>query len=183
MGDEVGPVGVTRAEAAAARARLFVAVWPPDDVLDAIEALPRPEAPGVRWTSRAQWHVTLRFLGDADLDVASTALATVEHPPVEVTLGPQASRLGRSVVCLPAAGLDALAAAVAAATAGIGKPPDPRPFAGHLTLARLRHRAACGVAGAPFHASFTATELTLVRSHLEPTAARYEIVTRAPLTR
>ena len=31
-------------------ARLFVAVWPPDDVLDAVAALERPAQDGLRWT-------------------------------------------------------------------------------------------------------------------------------------
>jgi RNA 2',3'-cyclic 3'-phosphodiesterase len=58
-------------------ARLFVAVWPPAEVLDRLEALPRVELAGCRWTIRAQWHVTLRFLGEADPDVAAEALATL----------------------------------------------------------------------------------------------------------
>ena len=50
--------------------RLFVAVWPPDDVIDVLADLPRPEVAGVRWTTRGQWHVTLRFLGHvATVDV------------------------------------------------------------------------------------------------------------------
>ncbi len=31
--------------------RLFVAVWPPDEILDEIAALPRADEPGVRWTA------------------------------------------------------------------------------------------------------------------------------------
>ena len=42
--------------------RLFVAVWPPDDVLDRLAVLPRPEVDGLRWTDQDHWHVTLRFL-------------------------------------------------------------------------------------------------------------------------
>lgn len=154
-------------------ARLFIAVWPPEDVLDAVAALPRPDEPGVRWLPRAQWHVTLRFLGEADPEVAAAALARVEAAPVEVVLGPQVSRLGRFVVCLPARGLEPVAAAVGAATAAIGQPPDPRPFNGHLTLARLRHRGACGVTGTPFTASFTARAVHLVRSETRAEGAVY----------
>ncbi|MER3453020.1 MAG: RNA 2',3'-cyclic phosphodiesterase, partial [Acidimicrobiia bacterium] len=43
--------------------RLFVAVWPPEEVLDVVAKLPRPGVVGLRWTSREQWHVTLRFFG------------------------------------------------------------------------------------------------------------------------
>ena len=61
--------------------RLFVAVVPPDDVLDDLDAHlePRREAgPEIRWTDRHQWHVTLAFLGDVPerrLDDLTEALA------------------------------------------------------------------------------------------------------------
>lgn len=159
-------------------ARLFVAVWPPPAVVAQLDALPRPDEPGVRWVAPTQWHLTLRFLGEADPDVADSALSNLRLPATEVTLGPAISRLGRSVVVVPAAGLDQLAAVVHEATATIGRPPDPRPFAGHLTLARLRHRAACGVAGAPFRASFRVTEVALVESRRVDHDIRYRTLTR-----
>ena len=43
--------------------RLFVAVWPPADVVTRVAALPRPDVAGLRWTAPDHWHVTLRFLG------------------------------------------------------------------------------------------------------------------------
>ena len=161
--------------------RLFVAAALPDDVLDRIEALPRPDEPGVRWTTRPQWHVTVRFLGEADLDEAIAALAGLVAPVAVAELGPVVSRLGRNVVCLPVAGLDELAAAVGAATAVVGEPVDPRPFAGHVTLARLRNRAACGVTGTRFEASFAVTEVQLVRSSLTATGPVYTVEARRPL--
>ena len=161
--------------------RLFVAVWPPDGVLDAIAALPRADESGVRWTRRDQWHVTLRFLGQAEIDVAAAALDTVPWErvsPIDVDLGPAVSRLGRSVICLPASGADGLAETVAAATAEVGDPPDPRPFNGHLTLARLRNRGACRLAGHRFDLSFQASEVTLVESRLATGGASYAVVAR-----
>lgn len=162
-------------------ARLFVAIRPPDEVLDAIAALERPAEPGVRYTSREQWHLTLRFLGEADVSEAAAALDELDAEAAQVVLGPQVSRLGRDVVVVPARGLDDLARAVREATASIGQPPDPRPFAGHLTVARLRRRGACRIAGAPISATFTAREVELVRSHLDPDGARYEAVAVRPL--
>jgi 2'-5' RNA ligase len=90
------------------------------------------------------------------------------------------SRLGRTVVCLPARGLDPLADAVRTATEGLGDP-EGRPFRGHLTLARLRHRAACGAAGARFSASFTVERVHLYRSTLGPEGAVHEVVASADL--
>lgn len=165
------------------RGRLFVSVWPPDDVLDLVEALARPGESGVRYTTRDQWHVTLRFLGDCDVDDATAALDGARWPEghVEAVCGPVVSRLGRDVIVVPVRGLDGLSAAVAAATHDVGDPLDPRPFAGHLTVARLRSRGACRIAGAPFAATFPVTEVALVRSDLQPGGARYETLRTLPL--
>ena len=47
----------------------MLAVHPPAPVLGAVAALRGAESPGVRWTRRSQWHVTRRFLGEADVSV------------------------------------------------------------------------------------------------------------------
>jgi 2'-5' RNA ligase len=166
--------------------RLFVAVHPPAEVLDAVAALPRPERPGVRWTTRNQWHVTLRFLGEVDDPgpvAAAVAEAVAPLAPVEAVLGPAVTALGPGVVCVPVAGLDEVAAAVVAATAPFGGPPEERRFRGHLTLARVRRGGtpARRLAGAPVAGSWTVTSAEVVRSHLHPAGARYEVVATAPL--
>lgn len=160
-------------------ARLFVAVYPPAPVVESLAALPRPDAPGVRWVPPEQYHVTLRFLPDADPDAVTAALdaGAPARRQTEVVLGPRVSRLGRTVLCVPATGLEELASAVGQATAECAPPPDPRPFRGHVTLARLKHRAACGLAGAPFEARFEATEVHLVRSVTRAEGAQHERLT------
>jgi 2'-5' RNA ligase len=163
------------------RARLFVAASPPPDVLDIVEALPRPQDPGVRYTRRDQWHVTLRFLGTADVDEARDAFARIEGEPADAELGPAVKRLGRAVLVAPVTGLEALAAAVVEATADVGEPPEPRAFKGHVTIARLRHPSACRVAGHRIRASFRIDEVLLVRSHLRPDGAVYETIATRPL--
>ena len=120
--------------------RRFVAVWPPEGVLDAVEALHRPVEAGGRWTRRDQWHVTLRFLGDVAVE------------PVVARLGPAVDRLGRGVVQIPVAGLDELADDVVARTADLGRPPEDWPFVGHLTLARIAGRPPRDVLGQPIAA-------------------------------
>jgi RNA 2',3'-cyclic 3'-phosphodiesterase len=157
-------------------ARLFVAVRPPDEVIEALEALDRPEEPGVRYTRREHWHVTLRFIGDADVDQVAAAIGRVDAPEAEAVLGPAVSRLGREVICLPVQGLDELAAAVRATTTGLGEPPDPRPFNGHLTIARLRRRGACRIAGAPFSATFAVRHIELVSSTLTSDGPIHDVV-------
>ncbi|HEX2024659.1 MAG TPA: RNA 2',3'-cyclic phosphodiesterase [Acidimicrobiales bacterium] len=165
--------------------RLFVAVWPPDDVLDSVAALDRPDVPGLRWTRREQWHVTLRFLGRVEtVDEAAKALATVRAAAATAVAGPAVGRFGQRVLHVPVAGLDEVAGAVIAATAAVGEPPEDRPFAGHLTLARVARGAKVDLrplAGQPVAGRWEVSELCLVESHLSPRGARYEVVGRFPL--
>ena len=156
--------------------RLFVAVRPPDAVLDSLEALPRPTDTPTRWTTRDQWHVTLRFLGNVDdPDPVVRALDRVRQSlsPADVTLGPRAGVLGHQVVYLPVAGLDAVAAAVVQATRTFGAPPQTRRFKAHLTLARTKggivDRSALDVS-----AAWTVDHIELIRSHLGRGPATYE---------
>ena len=157
-------------------------MWPTDDILDALEALPRPDRPGVRWTRRDQWHVTLRFLGRVDDPAeALAALATADAPRTEAVLGPEVTRLGRGVVCVDVRGLDEVAAAVVEATASVGRPPEPRPFAGHVTLARVKGGGMRGLLGAAVSGRWSVDRVHLVQSRLHPHGARYESVATVPL--
>ena len=166
--------------------RLFVAAWPPPEIVEALAALPRPQVAGLRWTTARQWHVTLRFLGDADEVAASEAFHSIAfEPEVEASLGPVTGRFGRRVLHVPVHGLEDLAAATVAATAGVGLPPDTRPFAGHITLARARGRRGVDLrplAGKVVGGRWAVRELTLVASHQGGAGpSRYEVVARLSL--
>ena len=161
--------------------RLFVAAFPPAEVLDSVAALDRPDVAGVRWTKREQWHVTLRFLGEANEHEAVTALRSLVAAPVMAEVGPRVSKLGRGVVVVAVAGLDAVAAGVQAATEHVGQPSEKRPFRAHLTLARTKGNAKCPLIGAPLEACFDIDEVHLVRSDLRPQGARYEVVSSVEL--
>jgi RNA 2',3'-cyclic 3'-phosphodiesterase len=168
--------------------RLFVAVWPTEDVVTLLERLQRPAVEGVRWTTPDQWHVTLRFLGwveEADLVVDALSgwpLAAVGS--AEAILGPRVDLLNPRIVSVPVAGLDDLAAAVMGATAALGKPPERRPFHGHVTLARLRGvrgSTARRLAGEAVVARWPVRSVAVVESRLSPRGARYETVAEVPL--
>jgi RNA 2',3'-cyclic 3'-phosphodiesterase len=184
--------------------RLFIAVVPPAEVCDRIGDLHRPAVPGVRYTTPDQWHCTLRFFGaeipervveamdSLDLgDRRGFGSPTDRDAPgdhgspagtVEVTLGPQVTMLGGHVAVLPAGGLGGLAAAVVDATAHLGAPPDPRPFRGHLTVARLRTGADAGaLVDQAFAARFTVTAIVLFASQRSAEGARYTAVASRPL--
>ena len=166
-------------------ARLFVAVSPPEEVLERVAALDRAPVAGMRWTDRHQWHVTLRFLGRVDdVPAAIEALAGVRAGPTIASLGPAVGRFGNRVLHVPVGGLEVVAAAVVAATAHVGEPPEVRPFAGHLTLARVTGRAKVdlrALAGQPVEGSWPVEEICLVESHLSPLGARYSTLERVAL--
>ena len=156
--------------------RLFVAVWPSAEASEALTGLPRPDLPGVRWIAPERLHVTMRFLGDCDEGDAVAALSALRLSSAEVVLGPAVERLGRSVLVVPARGLDDLAAEIIAATRHLGQSPPDRPFTAHLTVARYRGRPPEGYAP-PVHAAFTASEIALVRS--DPPGTYHNVATFA----
>ena len=157
--------------------RLFLAVFPPVEVMDLLGGLERPEVDGLRWTKREQWHITLRFLGEAETEEVEDSLRGFHWLASAVRLGPASKRLGSRALVLPAAGLNELAAEVQARTGSVGNPPDRRRFTGHLTLARARKPIPNTVARQPFAAEFRAAQFWLVESELHPEGARYNRLT------
>lgn len=158
--------------------RLFVAVTLPARVRERLEALDRPEVDGVRWTAPAQWHVTLRFLGDLDLRAAVRALDRMEAPAAEAELGPVVGWLGRRVVQVPVGGLDEIADAVDGVMDAVAAPRD-HPFVGHVTLGRAkRRRPPLDLVGTPVSCRFRAEGVALMgsRARAGPGPVRYETV-------
>jgi len=147
-------------------------------------ALERPALDGVRWTSPDQWHVTLRFLGELpDASALSAALHGVVLPAAAAVMGLAAERPSASLLWLPVAGLDALAAVVIGATGSLGQPAE-RGFRGHLTLARARPRAPRsllrGLPPLELAARWEVGEVTVVRSTTGGAGSRYDVVERFP---
>ena len=162
--------------------RLFIAAWPPPAVVGTLRELPRETDAGIRWTTPDQWHITLRYLGKVDETAALDAFGTIEAHSSEAVVGPTIERLGSAIVMVPVAGLDELASIVEHVTSGIGETPHPDGFRGHLTLARLKGRAACPLDGVEVSARFGVDEIALVRSELHADGARYTTVARRDLS-
>jgi len=152
-------------------ARLFVAIRPDADTIEALGRLVHDAGPDVRLVPEASWHVTLRFLGDVDTAEAAQRLERLDLPPTTARLGPEVTVLGRHLV-VPVSGVDDLADAVDAATVGLGEPPR-HPFSGHLTLGSAG-RSSADLVGRPIARSFQVDEIHLLRS--EP-GRRYDTVT------
>ena len=179
--------------------RAFVAVVPPEDVLDAIETRVVPaRAPhdGLRWNRREQWHLTLRFLGpvpdvDALVGALRNALATAPAGGA-LQLGgagafPNARRASVLWFGVRSGGdaLGAVAAAVESASVAIGFAPEPRPFAAHLTVARVpRSRDVTAVLAAlgddPVGEPWVVDDVVLIASDTRSTGAVYSEIARVP---
>ena len=162
--------------------RLFVAVIPPADVVEVLAALPRKDQRGVRFLPPENWHATLRFLGNAEIDEVLDALDRTPLPAADATVGPAIDMLGRHSVIAPVSGLDELAAIVSEATRGIGDV-DARPaYRGHITIARVKRGAIVRkVVGMMCRAEFTVDHVALVESRLRPTGSEYRTVATWPV--
>jgi RNA 2',3'-cyclic 3'-phosphodiesterase len=172
--------------------RLFVAVSLPSDVTELVRDLPRPDLASLRWTTEDQWHITLRFLGEVEEPSAVTealkevpaALRDAGTDEVEAYLGAVTAWFrGRRILHVPVAGLEELARTVASATASWGEGSEEPPFAGHLTLARVRRNGTgpANLAGTPISAEWRVDEILLMSSTLAPGGSRYGLVAQVPL--
>jgi 2'-5' RNA ligase len=125
--------------------RLFTGLEIPPEVAATLSML-RGGLHGARWISPEFYHVTLRFIGDIDMDVArdiDEALAEVRRPPLTITIDGLASFGGdrpraiiANVVSTPA--LIEMQAEQERIMRRLGLPPETRKFMPHVTLARLR---------------------------------------------
>lgn len=187
--------------------RMFVAVVPPDDVVEHLAEFlaPRQEVDsGLRWTVPEQWHVTLAFLphvADRHLDdlLARLERAAARRSPIPLVVAgggafPDPARAKVLYAGLDAGDgrqeLDRLATGARAAAAKAGAEPAGGRFHAHVTMAR---------AGRPTEMTrwirvldsyrgpgWTAERVALVQSHLGEgprNRPRYETVETFPLRR
>jgi 2'-5' RNA ligase len=173
--------------------RLFVAVDLPDAVREALGhglgALRRDQPPA-RWVHAEGMHLTVKFLGERPPEIVE-ALDAAARPalaglaPVTVRLEgggffPHERRPRVAWVGGSAPGLEAWARVVEECAAGLGVEREARPFAIHLTLARLeRPWGARAVehflvqVGKWRLPEFVAGELVLFQSRLTPAGPVY----------
>lgn len=138
--------------AGAGSARLFVGLPLPESYQRGLADLTRtlkPLVPGTcSWTNPGNWHLTLAFLGDVPLQIVPdlcAALATVRWEAFAFMAGsggffpsPECPRVFWVGAAQGGRPCRELAWAVKDALAPFGLARDARPFAAHLTLARIR---------------------------------------------
>ena len=133
--------------------RLFTALEIPAEVASAL-TLHRGGLVGARWIDPADYHITLRFLGDVDRRTANDLdefLADIRSYPFEVTLDEIGSFGGdkpRAVFARvqPNPRLSELQADLERLMRRLGLPAEGRKFVPHVTLARLRDASPMDVA-------------------------------------
>jgi 2'-5' RNA ligase len=162
-------------------ARLFIAVWPTDEVVATLAMLPREGQEGIRFVPVENWHITLRFLGEANPDEVINALDDATLARARAHLGPAVELLAGRALVVPVLGLEALAGAVTEHTRHIGEAPGRR-FVGHLTLARVKPHATTPLSlGIPLTIACDVDVVALVQSRLGPRGPRYETIRSWPL--
>lgn len=183
--------------------RLFVAIDLPEDVRKAVAAAQArcrrlPWSGPVSWTKIENLHLTLQFLGEVESAAVagiSAALETVagNFAPFAVAVRgggvfPDARRPRVLWVGCEAERLPALVAAVQDGLRPLGFWPEPRPFAAHLTLARLRQarpdaaltRALESLTNQAF-GTLRVEAIHLYQSQLHPAGSIYTRLFRHPL--
>jgi 2'-5' RNA ligase len=121
--------------------RLFTAIALPDAVTAALAALQPAPATGVRLVAPAQMHVTLHFIGEAEIAHVAGLLQQVAMQPCELTLS-GVGEFGKGTVLWAGvrseSGLWQLHAAIGRALTAGGIAVESRPWHPHVTLARCK---------------------------------------------
>ncbi|MFH6784373.1 MULTISPECIES: RNA 2',3'-cyclic phosphodiesterase [Methylobacterium] len=129
--------------------RLFTGIEVPPETGLLLGAF-RGGLPGARWVEPADYHVTLRFIGDVDgglADEITEALSAIRpRPPLTLVLDELAVFGGEKPHSLfarvePDPDLGELQAEHERILRQLGVPPDTRRFTPHVTLARLKRGA------------------------------------------
>ena len=179
--------------------RLFTAVRVPhshlewlDGAVGGLKALP-----GARWANVENQHVTLNFLGWLPSPLLPDVTAAVDsaarrHAPSDVSLGPlgafpreRRARVLWAGLVDPEDLLPSLTGDLGEGLRAVGYEPEDRGFTPHLTLARFKTpRSLQGLLpqlpDPP--GPFAVDRVTLFRSRLSPSGARYEVLHEAYLT-
>jgi 2'-5' RNA ligase len=137
--------------------RMFVAVTPPVEAVAHLDARLQRERrvlagrlpEDLRWIPAERWHLTLAFVGEVPVEIATVATAVLRdvlahEKPASVALVGCGS-FGGTVLHVPVLGrngaLQELAARTREVLGSVGIATDGRPFRPHVTIGRLRRPA------------------------------------------
>ena len=172
--------------------RLFTALELPDGAKEHLMAT-MGGLKNVRWQTKDQLHITLRFIGEVSPTAADEiipALGDIRFSPLEIKIT-GIGFFGRSIKPrLVWAGLEEqtplkeLTRKISQVLEGVGIPKEERKYSPHITLARFKGKPGTKLAtfldhnGGLFIPAFKASEFVLFRSHLGQEGAHYEVIER-----
>ena len=165
--------------------RLFTAIALPPSVTAILAELQPQAAPGVRRVAPAQMHVTLHFIGEAEIERVTGLLQDITIPLCELALS-GVGQFGQGAVLWagvnPVPALLQLHAAIGQALVAGGIAIESRRWQPHVTLARCKPQAPRDLAPAFLerHAAFqlpplTATRFALYSSTSTPDGPLYRV--------
>lgn len=166
--------------------RLFVAFWPPDEVVAEVAAALPTGFTALRWQPAARWHITVAFLGQRSPEAQLARLDQLRLPAAGPLRLQGSGRFGPVLWIGIDAGewLSRLAEQVQARF----DVPDRR-FRAHMTVARARSavgqrevRSAAQVLAGFVSSPWWPSAVTLVRSRTGPQPS-YEVIGRTGLPR
>ncbi len=163
-------------------------------LLKQVDAM-RAAYPGLRWSDRAGWHVTLQFYGMVSEErehELRKSLQTVQAEAAKVLVQGMGAFERAGVLFArvqTTAALEDIERRVVAVGTACGFAAETRPYRPHITLARRKGRGAHGKfpRGRDMDAeqkfgSFLAREFVLYESVTGPAGARYEVLERYRLS-
>lgn len=173
--------------------RLFVGIQPPPETFQQLLPLMHGVS-GARWQQESQLHITLRFIGEVDGNVANDfagELDQLSFSPFAIALRGVGMFDARGYVDALWAGVDPreplahLHRKIDRLCVRCGLPPDHRAYLPHMTLARMGRSAGPVEPFLATNADLTLPEfpvaaVTLFESHLSYNGAIYRPVAQYP---
>ena len=164
---------------------MFFALWPDEALRDRFDAIAAPLRPAGRVTARANWHLTLAFLGGvnaAQRAALESAAQRLQAPPFSLRLDRVGYWRRSQIAWLGGAappGLVQLVTMLRAAAHAHGIADTAQPYRAHITLARR-------VAIMPYlerinHIDWAPMSFVLVESRSSGEGARYTPLRAWPL--
>ncbi len=183
--------------------RTFIAISLPGAVLQAIcqaQDTLRSQGLHIRWVRKEGIHLTLKFLGNIDIDKVARVQASMERAAktfaaftlkgegIGVFPNPRRPRVVWTGISGDIDVLISLQGELESELVPLGFPKEKRRFKGHLTLGRVKGRLDQAGLGAALEAladfqteSFTVRSVVLFQSDLRPSGVVYSKLAEVPL--
>ena len=155
-------------------ARAFISVPLPEVIQTSLLNLDRSQE-GIRWSAPEQWHITIQFFEDVDIQQLKWLFLSIRARGVVATMGPRVTRLGQEVLVVPVDGLLPLVENVQA-TMSSQTSSKQLPYIGHVTFGRTKKNLTPRLEGKSVEGSFQVDRLLLIESQVTRDGHEHSIV-------